>query len=178
MNSLTSALARGALALAAFGLLAGCARVHDTPEQAVADVCSALGPLAATGKVKHGPGTGVALGAATAVGVGFGMAGMAGMAARDALRAPDPADCARANEAAYAALTTEAVQPITWSSPTGSTGTFARAGEAFDLKGWQCRRLSATMDLHDRELIQGDVGTFCRVPDGRWGRIAAPTVYR
>lgn len=149
------------------GLAAGCARVHDTPEQAVADACSTLGPLAATGRVKHSRAT-------EALVVG----GMFTMAVGDSLRQLDPVDCAHAHAAAQTALANGNGATVAWSAPTGSRGTFARTGAAFEHQGWRCQKLAATMDLHDREPIRDDVGTFCRVADGRWGRIAAPTVYR
>lgn len=165
--------------IAACVSVAGCARVHDTPEQAVADACSSLGPLAVTGRVKRGPATGAALGSAVAVGgAGLAAGGMLAMAVGDAPRELDPADCANAHAAAQAALADEAGAVVAWNAPTGSRGDFARAGAAFEHRDWRCQKLAATMDPRDREPIRDDVGTFCRVADGRWGRIAAPTVHR
>ena len=161
------------------GLASGCARGHDTPEQAVADACSTLGPLAATGRVKHGRVAEAAVGSAVAAGAGgLAVGGMFAMAVGASLRQLDPVDCAYAHAAAQTALADEAGAPVAWNAPTGSRGTFARTGAVFEHQGWRCQKLAATMDLHDREPIRDDVGTFCRVADGRWGRIAAPTVYR
>ena len=138
------------------------------------NACRAFGPKALSGALiggLGGAGGGAALGAAAgggrgaAIGAGVGL--LAGLITGAAVgNQLDQRDCAAAQQAlAQIAVQPEGV-PLSWSSPTGSTGSYTPTGPEYAAaNGAFCRPARQATNIAGRQPVQSDVIT-CRGADG------------
>ncbi len=164
------------------GTLDGCAPTYATPEAAVQNACSALGPKAMSGALIGGLGGaagGAAIGAArgggkgAAIGAGVGL--LAGLLVGTvAGNMADRADCREAQAALQRLSFAPAGTPIYWSNPaSGSHGAYTPAGPASTVAGRVCRPVNADYYIKGHAPVVGDTGLVCRTPDGDWARVTA-----
>ena len=163
-------------------LVSGCAsRQYASPQEAAANACSALGPKARTGSLIGGLGgaaAGASIGAASgggkgaAIGAGVGLlVGLiGGLAVGNQL---DQSDCRQAQIALAQAAQGPAGQAVSWSSPTGSYGTYTPNAMLYadtSAPGRMCRRFTGTMVMKGHDPVQ-DSGLTCRDEGGDWHRM-------
>jgi surface antigen len=154
---------------------------YSTPEEAIKNACSSLGPRATSGALVGGAAgalggglIGAAAGGntqATAIGAGIGLlVGVAaGVAAGHHL---DQQDCQRAQIALQQMQTLPTGQMVAWYGTNGSHGTITAASEQYEAGGHICRRIRSDIYLQGHEPVQGDAGITCRDANGDWARVS------
>lgn len=171
---------RVVVALALLASLQGCAQSYATPEEAVQNACSALGPKSLSGALigsLGGAAGGAAIGAVggggrgAAIGAGVGV--LAGLIVGTvAGNIADKADCREAQAALQRLSVTPVATPVTWSNPgTGSHGAFTSVGPETTANGRICRPIRADYYMRNHEPVTGDTGLVCRSATGDWARI-------
>ena len=166
-------------------LTTGCAtRQYATPEEAIANTCTALGPKALSGALIGGLGGaagGAAIGAAigkgsgSAIGAGAGLliGLIAGIAAGNQM---DQQDCREAHIALQRLENQPVNQPIAWGNySTGSHGNFTPVSAEYNLNSHVCRQIRADYSIKDHEPVYGDTGVICRTANGDWARMGLNT---
>lgn len=159
-------------------LSSGCAPQYNSPQEAAANACRALGPKALSGALIGGLGGaagGAAIGAAAgrgrgaAIGAGVGaLAGvLGGLTVGNQL---DRNDCAQAQIALAQAAQAPLGQSTVWESPTGSHGSYTPVGVQFAQNGQTCRQFRSTSVIAGHAPVE-DTGVTCRDAAGDWHRV-------
>jgi surface antigen len=159
-------------------LTAGCAPQYNSPQQAAANACSALGPKAMSGALigglggaAGGAGIGALAGGGRGAAVGAGIGAIAGvLGGYLAGGSLDQNDCAQAQIALQQAANGALNRPVSWRSPTGSYGTYTPVSANFVQNGATCRRFQTNTVIHDHAPVD-DTGVTCRDANGDWRRV-------
>ena len=180
MKQVIPAAARYLAVVAMIGVV-GCANgQYATPEEAVRNACSSLGPKAASGALigaAAGAAGGGLIGAAAGntkgalIGAGLGLlvGAIAGGAAGHNL---DQHDCAQAQIALQQMQNLPTGQSVAWSSPTGSHGSITAFSDEYQVGGRVCRRIRSDVYLQNHQPVYGDEGIVCRDANGDWERVS------
>ncbi len=174
-------LASCQIAVLAMVSITGCAnQQYATPEEAVRNACSSLGPKATSGAVIGaaagaagggliGAAAGNTKGALIGLGVGAVLGAIAGVAAGHHL---DQQDCAQAQIALQQMQNLPTGESVAWSSPTGSHGSITAFSDDYQVGGRVCRRIRSDIYLQGHEPVYGDEGVTCRDANGDWARVS------
>jgi surface antigen len=166
-------------------LASGCAnRQYATPEEAIANSCSALGTKALSGALiggVAGAAGGAAIGAAAgngkgaAIGAGVGL--LVGIAAGLAAgHHTDQQDCQQAQIALQQMSNQPVNQLVAWANPaTGSHGSYTPVGLEYTSNDHVCRQFKADYTMEKNAPVYGDTGVVCRTAAGDWARVAVKT---
>lgn len=168
--------------LVAMVCLSACAnKQYASPEEAVKNACSSLGPKAMSGALiggAMGAAGGGLLGAAaghsaqsTAIGAGVGL--LAGIiVGASAGHNLDQRDCQQAQLALQQMQTLPTGQSASWSSPTGSHGTVTAFSDDYENGDRVCRRVRSDIYIEGHTPVYGDEGIVCRDANGDWARVS------
>jgi surface antigen len=164
-------------------LTGGCAtKQYTTPEEAIANACSALGPKSTQGALigaAAGAAGGAAIGAAAGGGRGAGIGVLVGLGAglisgAIAGNVMDKRDCQEAQIALQRMNNAPTDVVILWSdSTTGSHGSYTPITDAYNNNGRLCRQVRADYYMKNHQPVYGDTGLVCRTSSGDWARVAS-----
>ena len=174
---MTAILCRVVAPAAVFGLMlagaGGCANTYSSPQQQAYNACSVFGPKSIGGGLAGGLG-GAAIGATAgggrgaAIGAGLGL--LTGLVVGKTL---DTRDCQQARIALQAMATTQIGQPVAWSSPSGSHGSYTPVAAAYTTPDNRiCRQVRSNVALAGHEPTSTTELT-CRNSNGDWEPVTA-----
>ena len=163
-----------AAAMSATVLTPGCAeRPYSSPQEAAQNACRALGPKAISGALLGGLGggaVGAGIGAAAgggrgaAIGAGIGLLGglITGLAVG---KQADQRDCAAA-QTALAQMTNQPTGvPVSWSSPSGSHGSYTPVSAEYAQGPQFCRQVRQSTNIVNHAPVES-TGVACRDANG------------
>lgn len=156
---------------------AGCTnRPYASPEEQAQNACHAFGPKALSGALlggvggaAAGAGIGALAGGGRGAAIGAGVGALAGLFGGLAIGSNmDARDCAQAQQALAQVQYARLGQPVTWSSPSGSHGSYTPLSAEYQTSGGQiCRKVNQDVTLAGHAATSGNVIT-CRTPDGNY----------
>ena len=172
--------------IAASAFTAGCAtHQYATPEEAIKNACSAIGPKALSGALIGalvGAGGGAAIGAAAGSGghdaavgalAGLIVGTVAGVVAGSHV---DKQDCEEAQKALQAMSTSSTGTRVVWNNTaTGSGGAFTAVSDAKEVNGRVCREIRADYWIKNNRNVSDEEGLVCRTSAADWARVKNPS---